>query len=196
MTSAVAVMEQEHHTDRRIQRTRRVLAEALILLTLERDYEAVTIRDIAARAGVGYATFFRHYPDKESLLRETLEVVIEHIVALMLPALEQDNHQQVGAALFSYAYEHTAICRVLLGARATRLLLARFVSPYPQEASRWSPPAAPGIPPEIAAWHRIAATLSLLRWWLDQGMPYPPEQMGAIYEQMIIRPTIATTTAR
>ena len=30
--------------------------------------EELTIAQIAMRAGVGYATFFRHYPDKEALL--------------------------------------------------------------------------------------------------------------------------------
>ena len=46
--------------DRRVRRTQNLLAKALIALTLEKGYEAVTIRDITQRADVAYATFFRH----------------------------------------------------------------------------------------------------------------------------------------
>ena len=31
------------------------------------------MRAIAARAGVGYATFFRHYADKDALLADVVE---------------------------------------------------------------------------------------------------------------------------
>jgi AcrR family transcriptional regulator len=46
--------------DRRVKRTQSALAKALIALTLEKGYDAVTIRDITERADIGYATFFRH----------------------------------------------------------------------------------------------------------------------------------------
>src|SRR5689334_4808121 len=55
-------------SDRRIVRTRNLLAQALVALTLEKNYDAVTIREITDRAEIGYATFFRHYPDKDALL--------------------------------------------------------------------------------------------------------------------------------
>src|SRR5690606_12454565 len=59
--------------DARVRRTRRRLQDALVALVLERGYEAVTIRDVAERADVGYATFFRHYASKEALLLDLLE---------------------------------------------------------------------------------------------------------------------------
>lgn len=36
--------------DRRVKRTQKALARALIALTLEKGYEAITIRDITDRA--------------------------------------------------------------------------------------------------------------------------------------------------
>ena len=44
--------------DRQVKRTEDLLAKALIALSLEKGYEAVTIRDLTERADVGYATFF------------------------------------------------------------------------------------------------------------------------------------------
>src|SRR5258708_24160624 len=67
--------------DRRVKRTQNLLAKALIALTLEKGYEAVTIRDITERADIGYATFFRHYHDKDALLREVLDVVLSELTS-------------------------------------------------------------------------------------------------------------------
>ena len=188
---ATATAERAASEDRRVRRTRRALAEALIALTQGRPYEAVTIREIAARAGIGYATFFRHYPDKVALLGDTLEVALDEVVALLTPALAGDDPAAVGTALFRYARDNAALCRVLLGGRATALLLARFGEADGCQPAIPAPPPPPGIPAEIAAHHRVTASLALLQWWLDAGMPYPPERMGAIYHDLVLRPTIA-----
>ena len=49
--------------ERRKTRTRTALCGALLSLLEERQFEQVTVRDITARAGIGYAKFFRRYPD-------------------------------------------------------------------------------------------------------------------------------------
>src|SRR5262245_12636405 len=54
--------------DRRVQRTRRLLHEALISLILERGYDAVSVRDVVQRAGVGRSTFYTHFSDLEEVL--------------------------------------------------------------------------------------------------------------------------------
>ena len=45
--------------DRRIRRSKRALAAALVELTAERPFNSITVRDITDRADVGYATFYR-----------------------------------------------------------------------------------------------------------------------------------------
>src|SRR5712692_10072592 len=59
--------------DRRVQRTRQLLQDALIAMVIEKGYDAVTIQDIIDRANVGRATFYAHFADKETLLHSRLE---------------------------------------------------------------------------------------------------------------------------
>lgn len=54
--------------DRRVRRTRRSLKEALSELLAERDYDAITVQEIADRADVGRSTFYAHFESKEDLL--------------------------------------------------------------------------------------------------------------------------------
>ncbi len=58
--------------DRRVNRTRRVLKEALTDLILEKGYERVTVRDVLDRADVGRSTFYAHFVDKDDLLMTIL----------------------------------------------------------------------------------------------------------------------------
>src|SRR5262245_38237045 len=59
--------------DPRARRTRQMLCDALIDLVSERGFDAVTVGDIAARAGVNRATFYRHYQDKYDLVARIFE---------------------------------------------------------------------------------------------------------------------------
>lgn len=54
--------------DIRSLRTRKQLRQALIDLTAEVGYDAVTITALAERAMINRATFYRYYEDKEDLL--------------------------------------------------------------------------------------------------------------------------------
>jgi len=59
--------------DRRVQRTRKLLQDALIELVAEKGYESVTIREILDRANVGRSTFYAHFQDKDQLLHSILD---------------------------------------------------------------------------------------------------------------------------
>ena len=60
-------------TDRRIQKTRKLLQEALIELVAEKGYESIAIQELLDRANVGRSTFYAHFQDKEQLLRSILD---------------------------------------------------------------------------------------------------------------------------
>ncbi len=178
--------------DRRVRRTRRLLAEALISLVLEKGYEEVTIRDITGLADVGYATFFRHYESKDALLREVLEVVLADLLSLLKPR-QDDAPAAVGEALFRYVEENAEVCRVLLGDGASTALIRRMVEIGTRDVLRQNAPPEEGglVPAEIAAHHLVVSSIALIRWWLEHGMPYSPGRMGEIYHDLIERPTRA-----
>ena len=54
-------MIKNERVDRRVQRTRHLLNEALMSLIMEKGYEAITVQDIIDRANLGRSTFYAHY---------------------------------------------------------------------------------------------------------------------------------------
>ena len=174
--------------DRRVRRTQTALAQALIALSLEKGYATVSIRDITARAGIGYATFFRHYPDKESLLTAVLELFVGELTGL-LETVSANNPAASGELIFRYVGEHHELCRVLLGSRSGGELVRQLYSAglRPLLAEQ---PQQPGsvAPPELVAHHSVSATVALIEWWFENGMALSPTHMGEIYASLIIRP--------
>lgn len=176
--------------DRRIARTRKLLTEALIALSLEKGYQAVTIRDITDRAGVGYATFFRHYPAKEALLVDVLETFIEEVISLVVQQAAEQDPAASGRIVFEHAQKHSELYLLLMASRGSSDLLERVYEVAAEGITRMSKPRpdAP-VPFDIAVNHLISSFLGLIGWWLQNGMPYSPERMGQISADLIMRPT-------
>lgn len=53
--------------DRKLQTFRRIQGEALRLF-LEKGFDATTVEEVAAAAGVSHMTVYRHFPNKEALV--------------------------------------------------------------------------------------------------------------------------------
>ena len=178
--------------DRRVQRTQNLLAKALIALTLERGYEAITIQDITERAEVGYATFFRHYRNKEALLEEVVEVVLADLLERLSPPVPTNPPSEVGLLLFEFVETHSQLIQVLLHSRGLAQAMERVVETSTEKMLKdWQGLPDSPIPAEIAANHVVTASIALIQWWLDHNKPYPVSQMGQIYYQLIMQPTVS-----
>jgi AcrR family transcriptional regulator len=60
-------------TDPRILRSRRMLMEALAKLLIKKEFEDVSVQEIADEATLNRATFYLHYADKNALLEAMTE---------------------------------------------------------------------------------------------------------------------------
>jgi len=60
--------------DPRIRRTRNLLQDALKRLLEQKEFDKITIQEIAEAATLNRATFYAHYPDKFALLEELIRV--------------------------------------------------------------------------------------------------------------------------
>ena len=66
--------------DPRVERSRRVILEATLDELGEVGYGAMTIEGVAARAGVGKSTIYRHWPGKLELVEEAFRTLKAPIV--------------------------------------------------------------------------------------------------------------------
>lgn len=72
------------------ERNRRALLDAAVEVFGERGLDA-TVAEIAARAGVGQGTAFRHFPTKEHLIAATVRDMLDRITATAMEQLEEPD---------------------------------------------------------------------------------------------------------
>ncbi|MBV1861892.1 MAG: TetR/AcrR family transcriptional regulator; helix-turn-helix transcriptional regulator [Nannocystaceae bacterium] len=72
-------MERTEHApqaaDRRVERTKHALVEALVLLLESKAFDNVSVAEITERANVGRSTFYAHFADKQGLLFHAIELL-------------------------------------------------------------------------------------------------------------------------
>jgi len=72
--------------DRRIKRSKKILKDTFIRLLNEKSFDMITIKELVAEADVNRSTFYDHFSNKEHLLIEIMDNILEEIEnALLLP---------------------------------------------------------------------------------------------------------------
>jgi AcrR family transcriptional regulator len=180
----------EDKVDRRVQRTRQLLSEAMQALILEQGYEATTVLEITERANLGRATFYLHYKDKEDLLLSSLEGVFDDLVRC-LEASSSKNWRLIGQGAIDLAFEHAAehadLYRIIFsghGAWSISKRIRDYIASYTHkviEKAQAEAGIVPRLPPEVPANYIAASLLGMIAWWLERDMPIPAEEMAETF---------------
>ncbi|MFN8486129.1 MAG: TetR/AcrR family transcriptional regulator [Caldilineaceae bacterium] len=186
-------------TDRRSQRTARLLTDALIALMQEKRFDKLTVQDIIDRADVGRSTFYAHYQDKEDLLLRSFE----HLIAELSQHLAQasSNEQLLPSlGLFRHIQQHQHLYEALVWGRAadfffrrTRTHLTQMIET--QLAAQLGRGQTPAVPLPIVANHIAGSFILLVQWWLDNELPYSPERMEEMFRQLVMPSVTAALAA-
>ncbi|MEO8607039.1 MAG: TetR/AcrR family transcriptional regulator [Chloroflexota bacterium] len=187
--------------DRRKQRTRALLRDALIALILEKGYDAVTVQDITDRANLGRATFYLHYKGgKDELLLSMMAEIQAEIAQQAGPISESDllvHGQPPSIYAFQRAEENADFFRAILGGAGLAGILTRYrKSSADQIQAQIEPALAAGnteIPIEIIANFVAGALNALIIWWLENDRPYSAEDMARIFHQLLLTGIQGTT---
>jgi AcrR family transcriptional regulator len=109
-----------HHGD-----LRHALIEASLALIAEEGFAALTLREVARRAGVTHAAPYRHFADKEALLAAVAEEGFRAMAAQMRERMDRETGPTqrlfaCGVAYVLFAIQHPAHFRVMFGPHFTR----------------------------------------------------------------------------
>ena len=171
-------------SDRRSQRTRQLLSEALVRLIQEKEYDRITVSDIIERANVGRSTFYAHYQDKDALFLDQVDRVIE-ILSQDSPD-RQDFPYFPSLGLFQHVGDHYELYKALVWGPGMDLLtkhLQRSLTQRVQDGLDKSEGEFE-TPTPILASFITGSFLTLLKWWLENKRIYSPEQMNDLYKKM------------
>jgi AcrR family transcriptional regulator len=186
--------------DRRVQRTKNLLHNALISLILEKGYDAITVQDIIDRANVGRSTFYAHFWDKDQLLLSGLEIFREMFENQhkALPPDQSDKEEAglgISLVLFQHTGENHRLYKAFIGKGGGELVMQQVRKYLTEQLAEHLKVILPdekasGMPREVVVVFLSNSLLGMLTWWLDNDMPYPAEQINKMFYQLAVRPLI------
>jgi AcrR family transcriptional regulator len=181
--------------DARQLRSRGALAAALLELLGEKPFDSVTIREVTARAGTGYATFFRNYPDKDALLADIASEEIAGLIARLAPLISAKGSAETTQAFCTHIDGQRRLWSALLTGGAGAIVRGEFIR-QARLLARSMPRPDSWLPADLGVVHGTGATIDLLAWWLKQETDYSAEQIAAILDRLIIAPLVGDLAKR
>src|SRR5258708_1492692 len=118
----------------RIKRTHKLLRTALIDLIKERDFDALTVGEIAERAMVSRAGFYRYYQDKYDLVEQLFEEAVSTMMGdlnaphVILVGEETQTVPEPWVKFFEHLVEYERLYRVLLVRNGSSWLVEKMRS--------------------------------------------------------------------
>jgi AcrR family transcriptional regulator len=176
--------------DRRVQRTRQLLLDALRELILEKGYEAITVQDLIDRANLGRSTFYSHFQDKEDLLLKGVESLWDELALHLKVAMpREDTFWSLILSMFRHAENQRSLYKALIGNQGGNLAMKHiqkelYALIY-EHLQVVLGKQNTKLPLELVAYHAVSTFLSLLAWWSDSDAPYSAEQMNQFYRHLL-----------
>ncbi|HLO32309.1 MAG TPA: TetR/AcrR family transcriptional regulator [Anaerolineales bacterium] len=172
--------------DRRSQRTRHLLSEALVQLIREKDYNAITVSDIIERANVGRSTFYAHYRDKDDLFVGELDRVIDILSRGIHHETRDDDWFFPSLGLFRHVGEEYELYKALLWGSGIDLLIQHLQKSLSKriELGLQGSGREFNVPIPVLGNFISGSFLTLLKWWLENKMIYSPEEMNEIFKSL------------
>jgi AcrR family transcriptional regulator len=171
--------------DPRILRTRRMLMESLAKLLARKEFDDISIQEIADEATVNRATFYLHYPDKNALLQAMTATRFRDLIARR--GLSFTNCDSALRAIALGVCDYLADITGCPG-QLTKMPLEDSIIPvvegmFREGADRHE--IAPGTDPGLLATTAAWAIFGAARRWYQTPDRIPAEEMAARIEAMV-----------
>lgn len=164
--------------DRRVQKTRKLLIESLISLTLEKGYDRVTIQDIIERANVGRSTFYSHFESKDQLLTGN-----DNFHDLLTKSVQAGSNELNFLPIYRHVADYHQVARIFLGKQGGDVVTTHFHNIFVHIIKKYYKGRIDEGKIEKRMFSFLvessaSAMCSLLFSWATNDMPFPPEEIA------------------
>jgi AcrR family transcriptional regulator len=182
---ALPIQPEAGTMDRRILRSRRMLMDALANLLIKKQFEDISVQEIADKATLNRATFYLHYPDKNALLQAMTAVRFRELMARRAITFTDCNGalRAIALGVCDYLVENTGcpsqLVRIQLEGSIIPVVEAMFQDGLALHGT------APGADAALQACAAAWAVFGAARRWFQTPDRIPAEEMAARIETLV-----------
>ena len=177
-------------SDPRIRRTRQRLHDALLTLSIEHGYDAVTVQDVLTHSETARSTFYAHFRDKDDLLlsgfQEDEGPWFEHLFETHADEHPLGNFPH---AWFEHIYQNKSLAKAFLGSSSAEMVMGHLKNLVVIEVRKLIDDHTDtdgAIPNEVIVQFVVGASFNLMTWWIDHDFPYSVQEISQACNELIL----------
>ncbi|OZB95341.1 TetR/AcrR family transcriptional regulator [Paenibacillus sp. XY044] len=176
--------------DRRILKTEEALKTAVIELMAEKNFDDITIQELAYHANVSRGTIYLHYMDKYDLLDKLMETHIHELRERCEASADLDF--VTGFVIWTdYFDRNYAFFSTMLASKGAPFFRSRFIKflieEFQDEVDN-TRGKNEGLHKDLAVQFLASSYAAVVEWWFTNEKPVPhqvlAEQLGALLERI------------
>jgi len=183
--------------ERKTLQTKNDIKEAFTALLEEKNFNAVTVRDITTRANINRGTFYLHYLDKYDLLEKCEQEIFHHLdekTEEMLPSnmkhfLLSDTPHPFIINIFAYFQKNAPFLKVVLGPNGDpsfeEKLRNLIIKKMFKNVSNFTKIENLNMPIEVITQFVSSALIGVIRYWLNTDRKQTPEEIAWMLFQIM-----------
>lgn len=150
--------------------SKKYLAESLIELMKQKDFDKITNKDITSKAGLSDITIYRNFKTKED--------VVKYYLKSLFDAWHNNwqNDENIGYQIFSFFWNNKSIIELLYKANLQYLLIDNILELHDYKKED----------PDVIAYSKVTVAYLIFGWcdeWYKRGMKNTPEEMAQYFNQ-------------
>lgn len=183
--------------DRRQQKTRKLLHDALLALIQEKGYQDITLQDITDKANVARTTFYLHFRDKEDLLFQGMRDMYDDLMSAHVSNIaKMENDESIymeDAGDFAHVERFADFYRAMTSANGSAAFILNvfdyLAALFQKEGFRPTEAADSDrrVPHEMLAYATAGAEIGTMIWWLHHNrMQIDADRMSKLFYMMAV----------
>ena len=177
--------------DKRVERSRTLLLDALIALMHEYSYKKISVAQICQQSGVARPTFYLHFNSKDDLLRAFFEIMFTDFYAQVDEYLTKSPAADpiIGEILFKQWSDNASLARLVAHEEIEPLLLNEFKLYVGRVIHRFNsvhqlPIQGSQLVPYVVDFIAGASFMVIMRWIKDD-FPINAKEMVRLYANLV-----------
>ena len=180
----------EKELDKRVERSRRLLINALLELMKDHPYNKISVAHIAEKSGVARPTFYLHFHSKDDLLIAYIDEMFEKFYAEIDGYITQrkDADPVIATIMFRQWSDNAEFAHFLVQTDIDSLMLDQFKNYIARVVERFmtahSVQNKAGLLPYVVDF-LAGASFMVIKRWVREGLVETPEVMGELYASLV-----------
>lgn len=159
----------------RVTKTKKRVKESVVELLKQGDASLINVCSICEHAGINRTTFYKHYQDKESLLREMVLDTVDASSSFLMAFLEKKNPSLAMTQMLQYYRNNDGFFLTLMKTDYANAFTNLMINTLWEKNCQWLSERswAHGNYDYYRIVYKVSGIIYMIVHWLDEKDPLP-----------------------